>query len=56
MNKKYGIGFFTTAILAFAIISGAYQISYEKAKERAQEENMIEEQKQTVTTEGEASK
>ena len=56
MNKKYGIGFFTTAILAFAIISGAYQISYEKAKERAQEENMIEEQKQTITTEGEASK
>ena len=48
MNKKYGIGFFTTAILAFAIISGAYQISYEKAKERAQEENMKHQKKTAI--------
>jgi hypothetical protein len=36
MKNKYGIGFFVISIIAFLVISGAYELSYQKAKERSQ--------------------
>lgn len=36
MKNKYGIGFFAAAIIAVLAVSSAYQLSYQKAKERAQ--------------------
>lgn len=38
MNKKYGIGFFIVSILAVMILSGAFQFSYHRAKEKAEQE------------------
>lgn len=36
MKNKYGIGFFVITILALMIVTGAYQLSFQKAKERAE--------------------
>ena len=30
MKNKYGIGFFVVMIIAFVLIAGAYQSSYQK--------------------------
>lgn len=38
MNKKYGIGFFIVSILAVMILSGAFQLSYHRAKEQAEQQ------------------
>ena len=35
MRNKYGIGFFTAAIVLLLVLTCAYQFSYYKAKERA---------------------
>lgn len=60
MKKRYSIGFFAAAMIAVIAISSAYQISYEKAKERAREEALTAEHEvedaPAVTTEGEALK
>ena len=60
MKKRYSIGFFVAAMIAVIAVSSAYQISYEKAKERAGEEALTAEHKAedtpAVTTEGEAIK
>ncbi len=37
MKNKYGIGFFVISLAAVLLITCAYQFSYYKAKERAQE-------------------
>lgn len=66
MKNKYGIGFFAAAIILLLVLTGAYQLTYHKAKERAALE--LEETKENeaaprsqssgeaVTTEGEALK
>lgn len=60
MKKRYSIGYFAAAMVIVVAISGAYQISYENAKERAREAAPPAEQeiKETpaVATEGEALK
>lgn len=59
-NRNYSIGFFTAAMIAVVAISGAYQISYEKALDRAKEELLTAEHEVSdppaVATEGEATK
>ena len=35
MKNKYGIGFFAAAIILIMVLTGAYQLTYHKAKERA---------------------
>lgn len=64
MKNKYGIGFFTVSIIAILVITCAYQLSYQKAKERAEEarvqkeEQLKEAQKQeeSVAADGDALK
>lgn len=46
MKNKYGIGFFAVAIIAALVISSAYQLSYQKAKERARAEVKVTEEEQ----------
>lgn len=46
--NKYGIGFFTTAVLAVLILTCAYQFSFQKAREHAQEEAEVKRETQTV--------
>lgn len=53
MKNKYGIGFFAVAIIAALVISSAYQLSYQKAKERARAEVKVTEEEQEEA--GEAS-
>lgn len=62
MKNKYGIGFFTTAIIAILVITCAYQLSFQKAKEHAQEQARAEAERQAdeaedlVAADGEALK
>ena len=35
MKNKYGIGFFAAAIILMLVLTGAYQLTYYKARERA---------------------
>lgn len=60
MKKRYSIGFFSAAIIMIIGISSAYQITYDRAKERAQEEAAQEEHQvqdtPAVTADGEALK
>lgn len=62
MKNKYGIGFFTTAIIAVLVITCAYQFSFQKAKEHAQEqarvraEEQADEAENLVAADGEALK
>lgn len=57
MKNKYGIGFFAAAIIAVLAVSSAYQLSYQKAKERAEAETKIaaEKEEQTAKAETEPS-
>lgn len=36
MRLKYGIGFFAVMIVSLMLITGAYQLSYQQAKDRAE--------------------
>ena len=63
MKNKYGIGFFASAIIAVLAVSSAYQLSYQKAKERAQtqvtkeqEEPATSKSEPTVSADGQALK
>lgn len=62
MKNKYGIGFFTTAIIAVLVITCAYQLSFQKAKEHAEEqaraeiEEQADEAEHFVAADGEALK
>ena len=62
MKHKYGIGFFTTAIIAVLVITCAYQLSFQKAKEHAEEqarvraEEQADEAENLVAADGEALK
>lgn len=62
MKNKYGIGFFTTAIIAILVITCAYQLSFQKVKEHAQEQARAEAKEQAdeaeelVAADGEALK
>lgn len=65
MKNKYGIGFFTVSIIAVLVITCAYQLSYHKAKERAEEARIEkeeqlrkaeEENQESVTADGDAFK
>ena len=63
MKNKYGIGFFAAAIIAVLAVSSAYQLSYQKAKERAQtqvtkeqEEPATSKSEPTVSADGQALK
>ena len=55
MRKRYSIGFLIVSLVLLVGISGAYQISYEKAKERAEEEQVqIQSEIPSVSADGEA--
>ena len=63
MKKKLSIGFFTASLAAFIILAAAYHFTYERAVDRAREEmnqtaseENLEQNEETVTTEGDASK
>lgn len=63
MRNKYGIGFFATAIIAILMITCAYQLSFQKAKEHAEEarvkkeeQKAAEEPEKLVEADGEAMK
>ena len=57
MKKRYSIGFLIISLVLLVGISGAYQISYEKAKERAREEQVqIKNEIPSVSADGEAMK
>ncbi len=62
MKNKYGIGFFTAAIVAVLVITCAYQLSFQKAKESAkkraekQQEEMMARQESSVAADGNALK
>lgn len=62
MRNKYGIGFFVAAITAIFAITCAYQLSFQKAKERAEEARIEkemqsgQEQEESVAAEGTAEK
>lgn len=57
MRKRYSIGFLIVSLVLLVGISGAYQISYEKAKERAREEQVqIKSEIPSVSADGEAMK
>lgn len=60
MRKRYSIGFFIISMTAMLIVGGAYQISYDKAKERAREEELLAAQdaavEETIPTRGDALK
>ena len=43
MKNKYGIGFFIVSILIVLLITGAYQLSFLKAKDQAKTEIAKEE-------------
>lgn len=63
MRNKYGIGFFAAAISIILVITCAYQLSFQKAKERAeearkdkQEAQVEEETEELVAADGGAMK
>ncbi|MCI9381845.1 MAG: hypothetical protein HFG88_12580 [Dorea sp.] len=53
MRLKYGIGFFAVMIVSLMLVTGAYQLSYQHAKERAEmkvaEETKPEPQEPVIT-------
>ena len=53
MRTKYGIGFFAVMIVSLMLVTGAYQLSYQHAKERAEmkvaEETKPEPQEPVIT-------
>lgn len=55
MKNKYGIGFFAAAIITVLAVSSAYQLSYQKAKERAEAETKIEKEQETAKAKTEPS-
>lgn len=59
-DRKYSIGFVIAGLVVLLLISSAYQISYNVALERAEEEKYAEIESedvpQSVATEGEAMK
>lgn len=59
MRLKYSIGFFAVMILSLMLITGAYQLSYQHAKERAEmkvaEEKKPEPQEPVITAQEPAS-
>lgn len=62
MKNKYGIGFLILSITAILLITCAYQLSYYRAKERAEEARIKTEKEpaakpeETIATEGDALK
>lgn len=60
MNKKYSIGFILLLLTVLVLISGAYEFSYDMAKEKAREEKLTDYQNQTdgnsLETDGTAKK
>ena len=56
MERKYSIGFFVTALIVFAIIGAAYDMSFKNAKEQAEIKEQQELEEQSVATEGQAFK
>lgn len=50
MRNKYGIGFIVITIVALMIVTGAYQLSFQKAKEHAEVKVTEEEQDVAVAT------
>ena len=55
-KNKYAIYFAVLSVSAILIITCAYQLSYYRAKERAQEARLKKETEITIPTEGEALK
>lgn len=53
MKKRYSISFFAAIVICFTILSFAYQMSYEHAREQAALRNR---QESSVPTKGTASK
>ena len=62
MKNKYGIGFFAVTIIAVLMITCAYQFTFQKAKDQAEQKTEEEERKETgaeeesVTADGAALK
>ena len=52
MEKRYGIGFLTATLIAFAIIAIAYDMNYKAVKERTRQKEQELQQEESVTTEG----
>ena len=61
-NRTYSIGFLIVSLMVLVLLSGAYELSYRAAVERAREEQTAsvlprqEEASESVETEGEAAK
>lgn len=51
MKNKYGIGFFAAIILVAAAVTCAYQISYHRAREKAEAEIEAKQQTESVSNE-----
>lgn len=53
MRLKYGIGYFAVMLISLMLVTGAYQLSYQRAKERAEmkvaEETKPEPQEPVIT-------
>ena len=49
MKKKYSVGFFSCCACLIVVMTFAYQFSYHKAKERAEQLKIEEQQDQTKT-------
>lgn len=48
--KKYSIGLIFALLIILVLVSGAYEISYDMAKDRAREEKIIDYNKQAHTS------
>ena len=49
MRNKYGIGFFGVMIVCLMLVTGAYQLSYQRAKEKSEMKVAEETRTQDVT-------
>lgn len=56
MRNKIGIGFFAVMIVALMLVTGAYQLSYQRAKENMEVKLKVAKETQTEGSPGEETK
>ena len=56
MRNKLGIGFFAVMIVALMLVTGAYQLSYQRAKENMEVKLKVAKETQTEGSPGEETK
>lgn len=56
MRNKLGIGFFGVMIVALMLVTGAYQLSYQRAKENMEVKLKVAKETQTEGSRGEETK